>query len=136
MAEKYIKIRGQLVAVTEEVYYAYYHMGRQSRTQAEKDSRRRIASYDALDTDELLGIDLLVDRDSPTVEDLAVTNVMVEKLHQCLPRLSKEDQEILFALFFDGKSEREYAKSLGITQVAVHKRCHKALAHLKKLLKI
>ncbi len=50
MAEKYIRIRGKLVAVTEEVYYAYYHMGRQRRTQEEKNGRRQVASYDALDS--------------------------------------------------------------------------------------
>lgn len=56
MAEKYIKIRGKLVAVSEEVHYAYYHMGRQRRTQVEKERRRRVVPYDALDSDESFGI--------------------------------------------------------------------------------
>lgn len=66
MAEKYIKIHGKLVAVTDEIYYTYYHMGRPRRTQEEKAGRRRIASYDALDTDDSLGIDLLVDHNTPS----------------------------------------------------------------------
>ena len=51
MAEKYIKIHGKLIAVTEDIYYAYYHMGHQCRTQIEKEVRNRVASYDALDTE-------------------------------------------------------------------------------------
>lgn len=135
MAEKYIRICGKLVAVTEEVYYTYYHMGRQRRTQAEKDGRRRIASYDALDTDDGLGVDLLVDMDSPSVEDAAIAKVMAEKLHRCLALLPEGEQELLHALYFEERSEREYAQTLGITQKAVNKRRHKALAQLKVLMK-
>lgn len=135
MAERYIKIDDKLVAVTEEVYYTYYHMGRQRRTQAEKDTRRRIASYDALDTDDGLGVDLLVDKDSPSVEDVVIAKVMAEKLHRCLVLLPEAEQELLRALYFEGQSERKYAEILGITQKAVNKRRHKALAQLKILMK-
>jgi len=135
MADKYIRICGKLVAVTEEVYYTYYHMGRQRRTQAEKDSRRRIASYNALDTDDSLGVDLLVDMDSPSVEDATIAKVMAEKLHRCLGLLPEAEHKLLRALYFEEKSEREYAQTLGITQKAVNKRRHKALAQLKILMK-
>lgn len=38
--EKYvIKIQGQLVEVSPEVYYAYFHMERQERWQEEKQQR-------------------------------------------------------------------------------------------------
>lgn len=39
--EKYvIKIQGQLVEVSPEVYYAYFHMERQERWQEEKQRQR------------------------------------------------------------------------------------------------
>ena len=104
MAEKYIKIRGKLVAVTKDVYYTYYHMGRQHRTQAEKDRRRRIASYDALDTDDSLGVDLLVDDHSPSVEEMAVNHILSEMLRQCIARLSPAEQKIISLLFFEDLS--------------------------------
>ena len=131
MAERYIKIDGTLVAVTEEVYYTYYHMERQCRTQEEKLMRRRVASYDALDTEDGLGVDLIVDEDSPSVEDCAITNVMVEKLYRCLDLLSEDDRALLISIYFHEKSERKIAKSLGISQKAVNKRRHKALINLK-----
>ena len=134
MAEKYIKIRGKLVAVTEEVYYTYYHMGRQRRTQAEKDSRRRIASYDALDTDDGLGADLLVDADSPSVEDAAIAKVMAEKLHRCLALLPEDDRTLLERIYFSGQSEYEVAQFLGMPRMTVHNRKVKALCKLKKMM--
>ena len=134
MAERYIRIRGELVAVSEEVYYTYYHMGRQRRTQAEKDGRRRIASYDALDTDDGLGIDLLVDVDSPSVEDKAIAKVMAEKLHRCLALLPEGERTLLEKIYFSGMSERQVAQSLAIPQRTLHDRKTKALRNLKKMM--
>lgn len=134
MAEKYIRICGKLVAVTEEVHYTYYHMGRQCRTQVEKDSRRQVASYDALDTEDSLGIDLLVDRDSPSVEDAAIANVMSEKLHRCLALLPEGERTLLEKIYFSGMSERKTAQSLAIPQKTLHDRKIKALCKLKKMM--
>lgn len=136
MAEKYIRIQGKLVAVSDEVYYSYYHMSRQRRTQAEKDGRRRVASYDAMDTDEGLGIDLLVDRDAPSVEEQVLANLLRKHLHQCISQLTLEEQNLVHALFFEWKTEREYAETLGISQAAVHKRRDKVLKKLRQLIKI
>ena len=39
--EKYmIKIQGKLIEVSEDVYYAYFRMERQERTQEEKKQRK------------------------------------------------------------------------------------------------
>ena len=44
--EKYlIKIQGKLIEVSEDVYYAYFHMERQERTQEEKKQRNEVMSY-------------------------------------------------------------------------------------------
>lgn len=134
MAEKYIRIRGKLIAVTEEVYYTYYHMDRQRRTQVEKDGRRRITSYDALDTEDGLGVDLLVDKESPSVEETAIANIMAEKLHRCLDLLSEGERKLLKKIFFSGMTERQAAQSLGIPYMTVHNRKVKALRKLKKMM--
>ncbi len=134
MAEKYIRICGKLVAVTEEVYYAYYHMGRQCRTQTEKDSRRQVASYDALDTEDSLGVDLLIDTDSPSVEDTAIANVMAEKLHHCLALLPEGERTLLEKIFFSGMTERQAAQTLGMPNMTVHDRKIKALRTLRKMM--
>lgn len=134
MAEKYIRIHGKLIAVNEDIYYAYYHMGRQRRTQAEKDGRNRVASYDALDTDDGLGVDLIVDDASPSVEETVLTKVMVEKLYRCLSQLPEAEQKLINAIFFDGWSEREFAKQTGTHYMTIHDRKVRALKRLKKMM--
>lgn len=134
MAGKYIKVQDRMVAVTDEVYYTYHHMGRQRRTQEEKASRQRVTSYDALDTDESLGIDLLVDHDAPSVEDLVIANVMAEELRRCLALLPEGERTLLEKIYFSGMSERQVAQSLSIPCMTVHNRKVKALCKLKKMM--
>lgn len=134
MAEKYIKIRGKLIAVTEEVYYVYYHMERQRRTQAEKDRRQRVSSYDALDTSECLGVDLLVDKLAPTVEETAISHALANQLHHCIAQLPTLERKIIYALFFEAMSERKAAKALGMPHMTVHNRKISALKRLKQMM--
>lgn len=134
MAEKYIRIRGKLVAVSEDVYYTYYHMGRQCLTQAEKEGRRKVASYDALDTEDGLGVDLLVDDSSTSVEDAVINRILSEKLHQCITQLPPIEQKIISILFFDEMSEREAAQTLGIPLMTFHNRKAKVIRKLRKMM--
>ena len=49
--EKYfIRLHGKEIEVSEDVYYAYFQMARQERTQDEKLQRNHVVSYDAMDT--------------------------------------------------------------------------------------
>lgn len=62
MAEKevyIIKVEGELVEVSPEVYYAYFRMERQERGQEEKKQRNSVVSYDALDSDETVGFETI-----------------------------------------------------------------------------
>lgn len=135
MADKHIKIRGELIAVTDDVYYTYYHMGRQRRTQEEKEGRRRVASYDAMDTNDGLGIDLLVDEESPSVEDIVIAEVMAEKLHRCLAQLPERERIILEKIYFSGMTERQAAQTLGIHYMTLHNRKIRALRKLRKMMR-
>lgn len=134
MAEKYIRIRGQLVTVTKEVYYTYYHMARQCRTQIEKDGRRQVTSYDALDTNDGLGVELLKDDRSPSVEDMAISHILSEQLHRCIAQLSPAEQKIITALFFENLSERRAAQLLGVPPMTIHDRKIRVIKKLRKMM--
>ena len=82
-----IKVQGQLVPVTEEVYLTYYRMGRRERHLEEKDRAHGVFSYHALDTAEIYGEDIIPDIVSPRVEDLIVDKLIAEKLHRCITQL-------------------------------------------------
>lgn len=139
MAEnkKYIiKISGKLVEVTPEVYGEYYRMERYARYQEERDRPHGKTLYSNLDFNDILGEELIPDQSALNTEDAAIAHIMIEKLHQCMEMLPDEDRELLNALYFEGKSERDYAKKLGISQKGVNKRRHAALAKMKKFMGI
>ena len=122
MAEKKeyrIKVQGQLVPVTEEVYLTYYRMKRRELHLEEKDMAHGVFYYSALDTEETNGEDSIPDRTSPRVEDMVVDKLIVEKLHQCLSQLTKEEQELIFTLFFQNKSEHQLATETGIPRMTL-----------------
>jgi len=137
MAEKkyYIRIHSTLVPVTREVYKAYHSQKRSEKTLREKDERNGLVSYNALDTTDILGEEIVHDAEAESVEDNAVNNILREKLHLCIERLSEADQELLDAIYFKEMTERKYAEILGISQAAINKRHHKALSKLKILMK-
>lgn len=134
MAEKYIRIRGKLVAVTEEVYLAYYRQDRKARFSHEKHQRRGVVSFDALDTDEMNGEDAIPDLATPSVEDVVEDKLMAEQLRHCLALLPEGERSLLEKIYFSGQSEYEVAQTLGIPRMTVHNRKVKALRNLKKMM--
>ncbi len=129
-----LPVHRELVDVTREVYVGFYQEKRKAKTVKEKDQRNAVFSYDALDTDETVGEEAFEDFIGPKLDDVVEKRFLIEKLHLALARLSEPDRELIEALYFDGLSEPQYAKTLGISQKAVNKRRHKILAHLKKFL--
>lgn len=137
MAEKkeyLIKVQGQLVPVTEEVYLTYYRMKRRELHLEEKDAKHGVFHYSALDTDQTNGEDAIPDLSSPRLEDVVMDKLIAEKLHQCLAQLAKEEQELIFTLFFHNKSEHQLAAETGIPRMTIHNRKKRILARLKKLM--
>lgn len=135
--EKYmIKIQGDLIEVTEDVYYAYFHMERQERTLDEKDQRNDVFSYDSLDDGEIVGAESIIDMSIPSLEEQAITNDLHERLHHAVAALSRSERELIRAIYFEGKTEREYAKHQGCSQNKVFKRRIKILSKLKMFLDI
>lgn len=136
MADKkyYIRIPEALVEVSEEVYKASRYMDRHLQTLKEKDMRNRVFSYNALDTDEMLGVEMIPDQSSSSLEDQVVADVMVTKLRRCIELLPDDDKKIIQDIYYEGKSEKEVGKQLGISQKAVSKRLHRTLQKLQKLI--
>ena len=137
MAEQkkyYIHVPGTLVEVSEGIYFAYYQEKRRGRTLREKDERNGAVSYDGLDTPELTGQEMIPDRGATSVEDAAIANILRDKLHRCLALLDEPDRQLIQALYFEGLSERKYAKRVEIPQQTISDRKRRILARLKKLL--
>ena len=137
MAEKreyQIKVQGQPVPVSEEVYYTYYRMKRRELHLEEKDKAHGVFHYSALDTKATNGEDAIPDLISPHLDDVVMDKLIAEKLHQCIAQLAQEEQELVFALYFQNKSEHQMAAETGIPRMTSHNRKNRILARLKKLI--
>lgn len=130
--EKYmIKVEGKLVEVTPDVYYAYFRMERQERWQGEKQQGHAVMSYDALDDGETVGVEVVPDLTTPSMEEAVMTREIHEKLHRALDALPKAERELIQAIYFDGFTEKEYAVSSGLSQQGVSYRLRKILSKLR-----
>lgn len=133
--EKYIiKVEGKLVEVTPDVYYAYFRMERQERGQEEKKQRNDVVSYDALDTAETVGEEVMQDLISPSMEEVAMTNEIYDRLHHAIDNLPRAERELIRAIYFDGMTTRDYAKVSGLSQTGVSYRLRKILSKLKSFM--
>lgn len=135
--EKYvIKIQGDLVEVSKDVYYAYFRMERQERTQEEKLQRNSVFSYDALDAEGIVGAECIVDMTTPSMEEIVMAKELHEKLNRAIAALPRAERELVKAIYFDELTEETYAKNSGMSQTGVSYRHGKILSKLKLFLNV
>ena len=129
-----VRVRGTPVTVTQEVYQTCHQTKRYAKTLYEKDARHNLVSYDGMDTENTLGIETISDLAAPSVEDIVIDKMSREKLRLCLSQLTKSEWSLIYALFYEQKTERECAEILDISQNAVNKRRQKILVKLRHLI--
>ena len=140
-------IAGQFIEVTEEIYQVYMQGDRKMRyfetdLKIERtilDESGRIQQIIPSREDSL---DRLVEDNAwqfedtrESVEDAVLRKLAEDDLRRALTKLTDEEYALVYALFYEGRTERDYAKELGVSQVAVHKRKQRILKKLKGILK-
>lgn len=144
--KKRVWVSGQYIEVTDAVYDAYMKGDRKIRYFENDLKTERVL----MDTDGHIkqiipsredSLDRLIDDNAEqftdhheSVEDMVLRKISAEKLYQALAELSEKEREMIVALFFEEKTERELAAVLGISQPAVHKQKNKILKKLKTFL--
>ena len=135
--EKYlIRLQGKLIEVSEDVYYAYFQMERQERTQEEKYQRNHVVSYDALDNGETVGVEGVADLETPSMEELVMAKELRDRLHHAIGALPKAERELIRSIYFEDMTEKEYAKRTGMSQTGISYRRRNILSKLKLFLDI
>ena len=125
---------GMLLEVPKEVHVEM-NRERSRRMYIRKLSKKTSeVSYEAMITEDYKGSIVSVD-DTPDVFGIVEQKLACEELHKALEELPVEERELMQALYFDGYSERAYAKGIGLSQVAVHKRKKQVLEKLRNKLK-
>ncbi len=139
----YIYINGSKVAVSKELY-EYDRQSERKITYAEVDRKteRFKADQDKLKAEFIPSLEDSLDRLSEIGEQFAEKNSdfsgyaeMRIDLRRALERLSHNERELIYKLFFLCQTEREVADELGIYHNAVHKKKLAILAKLHKFLK-
>jgi RNA polymerase sigma factor (sigma-70 family) len=130
---RFIPVHGMLMEVSEEEYRDFYRVKRRQTYIDEEASRAGAFSYNALDTDEMNGEDIIPDP-SPPLADAIADKLMLEALRIGLDKLSEDERALIEALYFEGKSERELARESGIPDMTLNYRKRKILAKLKTLM--
>jgi RNA polymerase sigma factor (sigma-70 family) len=131
----FIRVAGERVPVTEDVYREYYRMDRRERYLDERDAGHGKVLYNAMDTNKTLGVEAMHDAESKSVEQTVIDILVSEELHRCLNLLPDTERELIDALFFGGMTEREFSAVSGIPQQTIHSRKMRIIAKLKKFFK-
>ena len=131
----YIIINGEKTCVSEEVYSVYRQMRRQERTLVEKDSRNFVLKYEDFADGEVTGEEQIYDFLQPSVEELALTNIIYRKLHKAIEMLQQDERELITAIYFQGYSVHQLAKKTGAPYMTISCKKARILCKLKKILK-
>ena len=139
-------VNGQFIEVSEEVYQVYMQGDRKMRYfETDLKTERTILAEDGT-VQRIIpsredSLDRLMDDNarqfsdaSESVEDAVLRKLAEDELHRALEKLTDEEYALVYVLFFEGKTERSYAKELGVSQVAVHKKKQRILKKLKEII--
>jgi len=128
-----IYVNDEPVAVTPEVYRAYWQETERERYLEQRDDAQGTFSYHSFDTEEASGEEMIPSSDiSNPVEAEVMERFSKPQLYAAIARLSEHEQMLIGELFFAQKSQSQVATELNISQPAVFKQAHKALKKLEK----
>lgn len=147
--EPYLKVNGQKLPVTEEVYRAYKRPAWAEHKRKEREKRCRVENGNRCTADcskcdkQRTGIVLSLDKFTEEgfeavapfdLAELVADKLLLEELYAALEELDPDNRRIM-QLFSIGKSEREIATDIGLSQKAVNKRKNKLFTQLYERLK-
>jgi RNA polymerase sigma factor (sigma-70 family) len=151
--QRYIPINEQQIPVTEEVYQAYTRPVWAERKRKEREKRCVISNgrgrtkrctvdcskCDKQRTGSVLSMDKFIEEGFEIAEHIDLAEIVADKLlfeelYKALDELDPDNRRIM-ELFSIGKSEREIATAIGLSQKTINKRKPKLFAQLQKRLK-
>jgi RNA polymerase sigma factor (sigma-70 family) len=134
----YIRIGDKGEQVSEELYREYHKMSRRERYLEEQDLLHGKVLYSQLDNvyEGVSGEEFLTDRFAEDICEVMITNILIEKLRECLTLLSDEELDLIMKLFYEEKSQRQLSQESGIPLMTISDRKNRILKKLKKYLKL
>lgn len=139
MSKQYIMKNGIAVEVSDEIFEILKRLDRKIRY-IEKDLKRNTYIIDSVNEkvtvipkreqslDMLTGIGKDFADSNSDFQDSMVLKIMLD---EALAKLSDEERYLITQLFYLGRTERDLANELGISQYTVNRNKHKILKKLK-----
>ena len=130
--EYYIYVRGKAVPVSEEVYKTYWKITEHEKYLQRKDWKYNVISFSALDYDGHF-VDNIID-ERIDLEKIVEVKMQIEELNKALNQLTKEERELMEAIFYREESLRSIGKKEKVSYQTIGKRRDKILEKLRKIL--
>ena len=142
MSEKYIKIQGEEVEVSEELYEEYYQMDRRRRyleddikvgsSEIDPKTGRVIFKPSKEDSLQRLADVGVHFEDGQSVENIVCDRATLLILQEALKELDENEQKLIRDIYYKEKTTREIAKENNVSQPAIVKRHRRVIDKLKK----
>ena len=131
---KKFKYHGKILAASKDVYLAIKRpiwREKKRRQRAAQNPEKKIV---VISLDALLECGISV-TDPESVEEIVEENNLLERLRNALTKLTKGEQELVNALYYNGLTERKLSSISGIPQQTINSRRAVVIKKLKKILK-
>lgn len=133
-----IKVYGQEIIVSDEVFDAYASMDRRERYISEDLPAIKEVSLERLIQNRIY-FERFTHQTAPSAEEIYIEHennreiaLQLKRLSAALYALPEEDYRLIYALFYENISVREYARNNGLSHTAVRKRRDKILEKIKE----
>ncbi len=145
----FIEIDSEQIPVTEEVYRAYKRPlwaehKRKERAKRCRDENGFRCTKDCRTCEKsregsILSLDKFNDEgyevaDSVDLAELVADKLLLEQLVDALDDLDPDERSLISALFYNDRTERDYASEVGISHQAVGKRKQKVIEKLRSIM--
>ena len=131
--EYYLYVKGKAVPVSEEVYKAYWKITEHEKYLYKKDREHCVLPFSSFDYDGHF-VDNIID-EKIDLEKIVEVKMRIEELHRALNTLTKEERELMEAIFYKEESLRSIGKKEKVSYQAISKRRDKILEKLREILK-
>lgn len=128
MKEYTLIVKGKRTSVTYEVYKAYYQEYEHERYLKNKAANHEHSLEQFIEAG--VSIEFICLDSLTPVEDEVLKAEQLKHLHCCLEKLNTEEQQIIYGIFFEEKTEKQLAQQLQMSASAVGHRKRKILKSL------
>ena len=131
--EYYLYVNGQRVKVSEQIYKVYWREKEHEKYLEQVDKKNHLLFFSSLDHDGHFE-DNIID-EKIDLEKIVEVKMQIEELHKALNTLTKEERELMEAIFYKEESLRSIGKKEKVSYQSIAKRRDKILEKLREILK-